>query len=131
MAKTFFTERDIEDLVHQGKDSLLINDDVVLTDLAYEKARVLGVTLLRDFDHVPCAPVRPYLTKKQEKAAPADVARNILQSIDWQKEEHPATAEEDALHQRIRSAVLAQVGDIDPVLLDRIIQRVLVNLGLR
>jgi hypothetical protein len=46
MPKTFYTEIDIEDMVKRGTLSLEINDNVVLTDLAYEKANRLGVKLI-------------------------------------------------------------------------------------
>ena len=45
-SKTFYTQRDIEDLVAQGTTSLTLNDDVVLTDVARERAAELGLTLL-------------------------------------------------------------------------------------
>ena len=57
--KKFYTDKDIEELFHNGVKSLQVNDDVVLTDLAFEKARTLG--LLAD-DSPPAAPVRPYLS---------------------------------------------------------------------
>jgi len=47
MAKVFYTERDIEDLHARGVTSLDVHDDVVLTDLARERALKLGVRLLR------------------------------------------------------------------------------------
>ena len=43
--KTFYTERDIEDRVQAGVSELEIDDDVVLTDLAREKATALGLRL--------------------------------------------------------------------------------------
>ncbi len=42
MAKTFITERDIEDMARRGELSLTVHDDVVLTELAFEKAQKLG-----------------------------------------------------------------------------------------
>ena len=60
MSKKFYTDKDIEELFHNGVKSLQVNDDVVLTDLAFEKARALG--LLAD-DSPPAAPVRPYLSE--------------------------------------------------------------------
>jgi L-fuculose-phosphate aldolase len=49
MAKTFYTDRDIEELVEKGATSLIINDsNVVLTDLAYEKANKLGLRLINN-----------------------------------------------------------------------------------
>jgi hypothetical protein len=47
MAKTFYTERDIEDLHARGVTSIDVHNDVVLTDLARERALKLGVRLAR------------------------------------------------------------------------------------
>ena len=47
MAKVFYTERDIEDLHARGVTSIDVHDDVVLTDLARERAVKLGVRLAR------------------------------------------------------------------------------------
>lgn len=47
MPKTFYTDHDIEDLVNEGATSLSIDgDNVVLTDLAFEKAKKLGLKLI-------------------------------------------------------------------------------------
>ncbi|HRA66109.1 MAG TPA: hypothetical protein PL187_08820 [Caldilinea sp.] len=51
MAKTFYTERDIEDLHARGATSIEVHDDVVLTDLARERALKLGVWLERVKPH--------------------------------------------------------------------------------
>ena len=68
MPKEFYTERDIEDMVKRGILSLEINDNVVLTDLAYEKANRLGMQLVRDKpDNPPAAPVRPYIAQQQSR----------------------------------------------------------------
>jgi hypothetical protein len=64
MAKTFYTDHDIEDMVKRGVMSLALNDNIVLTDLAYEKAGRLGVSLISPTAYTPpAAPVRPYLSK--------------------------------------------------------------------
>lgn len=47
MTKIFYTERDIEDLHARGVTSIDVHDDVVLTDLARERALKLGVRLAR------------------------------------------------------------------------------------
>jgi len=118
MPKTFYTEHEIEDLAKQGVSSLVVTDDVVLTDLAREKARRLGVQLLREDDKPPSAPERPYIAKaiaprpaaaSQPKAAPANKAE---------------------LQTRVRAAVMAQLGEsVDAKLLDTIITRVLNSIG--
>ena len=47
MAKTFYTERDIQDLADREVKSLDVGDDIVLTDSARELAHKLGLRLLR------------------------------------------------------------------------------------
>ena len=47
MPKTFYTERDIIDLVNRGETSLEVNDDVVLTDNARDMALKRGMRLIR------------------------------------------------------------------------------------
>ena len=69
MKKTIYTDRDIEDLVKNGTTSLSIGDcDVILTDLAYEKAQRLGLKLLKENADVDLPAV----------AVQSDLGRNIL-----------------------------------------------------
>ena len=47
--------------------SLALNDNIVLTDLAYEKARRLGMSLVSPQASMPpAAPVRPYLSQEDQ-----------------------------------------------------------------
>jgi hypothetical protein len=116
MAKQFFTERDIEDMAARGVLTLTVSDEVVLTDLAYEKAECLGVKLIQPHPQRPGAPVRPYLAEPVALASAHQVKGEVLA--------------DEALRQRIRSAVRAKFGDeIDPQLLEKIITRVLDNIG--
>ena len=129
MPKTFYTERDIEDMVQQGISSLTLDDNAVLTDLAYTRARQLGIELLSENDKPPAAPERPYIAqpaqktvkKMMKKAAPPpgrSVARNLPPSNN------------DGLHERIHVAVGAKLGtSVDAKLLDVIIKRVLRNIN--
>jgi hypothetical protein len=43
MAKTFYTERDIDDLHARGVTSIDVNDNIVLTDLARERMFKYGM----------------------------------------------------------------------------------------
>jgi len=126
MPKEFYTERDIVDLVKRGVTSLEVNDDVALTQLAYEKARVLGVNLVRDKpDNPPGAPVRPYIAQSPRKPASSAIAPVESGS-------KPVPKDSPDLQQRIRSAVVARLGtQVDANLLDVIIQRVLTSTGAR
>ncbi len=47
MPKTFYTERDIIDLVQRGVTTLEVNDDVVVTDLARDEALKRGLQLVK------------------------------------------------------------------------------------
>lgn len=138
MPKEFYTERDIEDMVKRGITSLEINDQVVLTDLAYEKANRLGMRLVRDRpDNPPAAPVRPYLAGQQPARSSASADTSYHAPIQRApggsgQAASPAAADEAELHQRIRSAVIARLGSqVDANLLDVIITRVLQTTGIK
>jgi hypothetical protein len=123
MPKEFYTEKDIEDLVKRGILTLEVNDNVALTDLAYEKANRLGVKLVQARpDTPPAAPVRPYVSQPARSAA-------VLPASAAPASSRPADGD---LHGRIRSAVIARLGNqVDPALLDVIIQRVLKSTGVK
>jgi hypothetical protein len=119
MPKQFFTERDIEDLARRGEMSLRVTDDVVLTELAYERAERLGVKLVQAHDTPPAAPVRPYLSQASASSPCEKCGKENCN-------------DEEELRQRIRDAVKAKLGNqIDPALLETIITRVLNNVGVK
>ena len=116
MAKVFYTERDIEDLARQGVKSLVVDDNTVLTELAREKARRLGVALAGEQDSRPSsAPARPYLSTPSPASAPMA--------------SKPLPAKDD-LESRVYSSVKARLGgQVDDALLKTIVQRVIKGLG--
>lgn len=117
MAKRFFTERDIEEMAARGDMTLEVGDDVVLTELAYEKADQLGVRLVQAHQLPPAAPVRPYLA---QGGATCPACRDAQPTDDGN------------LRQRIRDAVATRLGNqVDPALLETIITRVLNNVGMK
>jgi len=110
MPKEIYTERDIVDLVNQGVSSLVITDDVVLTDLAWEKAKKLGFKLIQENDAPPPVPIRPYLNKELRNQSAPKEPRN----------------QQSEMKKKVSDAVIARLGkDVDPVLLDNVIERVL------
>jgi len=131
MPKTFYTERDIVDLVNQGVKSLIVDDDVVLTDLAYEKARRLGLELLRERDQPPAAPVRPYIAN-----SPSPTARNTSKASAMTLPNTASSgpvqslAPNDDLQQKVFKAAQARLGNsVDPKLLEKIVQRVIKSIS--
>jgi len=121
MPKEFYTERDIEDMFKRGVMSLTATENVVLTELAYEKANRLGMKLVRTQpDNPPSAPVRPYIS--QTNPAASKPAMSQL----------PVEKPEMDLQTRIRDAVVARMGtQVDAQLLDVIIQRVIQSTGVK
>ena len=119
MGKVFYTERDIDDLAANGKRSLIVNDDTVLTDLAYEKAKRLGVEILQPNDAPPSAPIRPYINKTSPKPKQPLPKPQISSDI-------------EAIRKNVKSAVRTRLGNkVSEELLDRIIDRVAAELGLK
>lgn len=121
MPKTFYTERDIEDLNARGITSLVVTDEVVVTDLGRERAMKLGMELVREKakDAPPSAPVRPYIAKQTSPSAAAKPAST------------PSPAESKGeIEQRVVSAVKARLGDsVDAKLLETIVKRVIDSVG--
>jgi hypothetical protein len=132
MPKTFYTERDIEDLARRGVISLVEDDDVVLTDIAREKAMRLGIEIVHQYDQPPSAPQRPYITAMVSPiAARTGSGAETPGSTGQTPLSRPSTSSDD-LFEKVRSEVIARLGDsVDPQLLDTIIRRVLQNVGLK
>ena len=108
MAKIFYTERDIDDLFNSGTRSLQVTDDVVLTELAYEKAKRLGLQLVTDrADTPPAAPVRPYIANGNPAAPAKPTVASVAPAI---AQPHPAQSQPRVLpiEERIRSASIGE-----------------------
>jgi hypothetical protein len=123
MAKTFYTDKDIEELFNNGTKALRVDDNVALTDLAYEKAKRLGLHLVFDgVESPPTAPIRPYLSDVKPRSASRQVKSDPVSQASTQPD----------IENRIRSAVIAKLGNqMDAKLLDNIIHRVVKATGLK
>jgi hypothetical protein len=142
MPKEFYTEKDIEDLFQRGIRSLQVTENVVLTELAYEKANRLGLQLISNgADNPPAAPVRPYLSEMQTPrptptvapVTPARVTQPTLTPALREASQWGSQRERGKdIEKRIRSAVIARLGNqVDAKLLDNIIHRVVKGIGLK
>jgi hypothetical protein len=132
MPKEFYTEKDIEDLFNRGIKSLQITENVVLTELAYEKAKRLDFQLITDrAENPPAAPVRPYLSEPPRPTAQAQpTAAPVPPMVASQPNPTPPNVSD--VEKRIRSAVIARLGNqVDAKLLDNIIHRVVKGVGLK
>jgi len=110
MPKIFYTERDIADMKARGLTSIDVTDNVVLTDLALERAMRYEMKINRvEYS----APKRRYSPSVNTYAA-------------YQRETPRESASDAELKQRIKSAVLTKLdGQVDGALLDAVITRVL------
>jgi hypothetical protein len=150
MPKEFYTEKDIEDLFQRGVRSLQVTENVVLTELAYEKAKCLDFQLIMDrADNPPAAPVRPYISEQPTPRhvttigpatptmSPSIPASSALPAGSLRSQSPGAlpgarVEEQSDVEARIRSAVIARLGNqVDATLLDNIIHRVVKSVGLK
>jgi hypothetical protein len=131
MPKEFYTEKDIEDLFNRGIRSLRVTENVVLTELAYEKAQRLDFQLITDrADNPPAAPVRPYISEQQTRRPVPTI--NAAAPVAEPAPKPTAAQAESDIENRIRSAVIARLGNqVDAKLLDGIIHRVIKGVGLK
>ena len=113
MPKIFYTERDIDDMKARGINSIDVTDNVVLTDLAVERAFKHGIKINRMEQSPPQASYSPSVNTYAAYAREAPLP----------------SASDVGLKQKIKSAVLARLnGQVDEALLDAVITRVLAGM---
>ena len=107
MPKIFYTERDIDEMKARGVTSIDLTDNVVMTDLALERAMRYEIKINRVEHAAPQATYSPSVNLTASTVS------------------KPASSDAE-LRQRIKSAVLARLdGQVDGALLDAVITRVL------
>ncbi len=110
MPKIFYTEHDIDEMNSRGANSVDITDNVVITDLALERAMKYGMKVNR---HEQSSPKATYSSSV-----------NLVAT--YPRSESASGAE---LKQKIKSAVLAKLdGQVDVAILDAVISRVVSSL---
>jgi hypothetical protein len=113
MAKIFYTERDIDDLKARGVQSIDLTDNVVMTDLAVERAMKHGIKINRPEQSPPQVVYSPSVNTYA--AYPREAPRESMSDSE--------------LKQKIKSAVLARLnGQVDERLLDAVITRVIAGM---
>ena len=110
MARTFYTERDIEDLAKRGVQELEVNDGVYLTDLAREKMEQLGIrakaALPKTAAPVPAPSASP-------AAKPAASSGPLSE------------AEKQQVIETVKRGVIARLGPgVDATMVDTLVRRV-------
>jgi len=111
MAKIFYTERDIDEMKARGVMSIDITDNVVITDLALERAMKYEMKINR---------------ADSASAPKATLSTSVNLVAAYPRE---ASAGDLELKQKIKSLVLAKLGgQVDVALLDAVITRVLAGM---
>jgi len=111
MPKIFYTERDIDDMKARGVKSLDITDNVVITDLALERAMKFNMQINRT---------------DNASAPKASFSASVNLLAAYPRE---APVVDVDLKQKIKSLVLAKLnGQVDAALLDAVITRVLAGM---
>ena len=109
MSKIFYTERDIDDMKARGVTSVDITDNVVITDLALERAMRYDMKINR----------------ADSASAPKATFSGSVNAV-YPRETSTVDVE---LKAKIKSLVLAKLdGQVDAALLDAVITRVLAGM---
>ena len=113
MAKIFYTERDIDDMKARGVTSLDITDNVVITDLALERA------MRYEFR----------INRSDSASLPKATFSGSVNLVAAYPRDASTSATDVELKQKIKSLVLAKLnGQVDAALLDAVITRVLAGM---
>ena len=112
MAKIFYTEHDVDEMKARGATSIDVSDNVVMTDLALERALKYEMKINRaERGPAPQASFSPSVNLA------ASSVHSTVQKSDVE------------LRQKIRSLVVAKLdGQVDGALLDAVISRVLAGM---
>lgn len=112
MPKIFYTEQDVDDLNARGVTSIDVTDNVVLTDLAMERALKYDMKINRvERGSAPQASFSPSV----------NLAVSSVYTV--------AQKSNDELKEKIKSLVLAKLdGQVDTALLEAVITRVLAGM---
>ena len=106
MPKIFYTERDIDEMNTRGVGSVEITDNVVITELALERAMKHGMKINR-----------------AEQSSPKATFSSSVNLVGAYP--HETSSPDEGLKQKIKSAVLGKLdGQVDAALLDAVISRV-------
>ncbi|MBE0685249.1 MAG: hypothetical protein IH585_04540 [Anaerolineaceae bacterium] len=123
--------------------SLVLNDHIVLTDLAYEKARLLGMSLVSEHATIPpAAPVRPYLSQVNLTGERVRLTEVTGQTNPAKTHDHQGSAagflpsqpdtstDPYLLRLQLQQQIGVQFPNLDKALLNEMIERVLRRFGI-
>lgn len=111
MPKIFYTERDIDDMKARGVTSIDVTDNVVLTDLALERAMRYEMKINR---------------MESSSAPRAILSQSVNLAVSSVHTMASASSSDAELRRQVKAAVLAKLDSpVDDALLDAVIKRVM------
>lgn len=126
MARTFYTERDIEEMAKRGVTEIEVNDSVYLTDLAREMMDKLGIKRKVSGGQAASSSVlaSPDVANLHAQAAPtASASHNAPASGGL------SAAEKQEVTEKVKSGVIARLGPgVDTAVVEQIVKRVVEKL---
>jgi len=116
MARTFYTERDIEDLAKRGVTEIPVDDSVYITDSAIDLMDKLGIK--RKFKHAPPPASIPKSFDGASATKPPASTGDTL-----------TDAERQQVIEQVKSGVIARLGPgVDKTVVDQIVRKVVAKL---
>ncbi len=114
MSRTFYTERDIEDLAKRGVHELEVNDSVYITDLAREKMDQLGIK------------AKAALSKSAASTPASSAPSSATPSPKPAASNGPLSeAEKQQVIEKVKNGVIARLGPgVDVAMVDTLVRRV-------
>ncbi len=114
MSRTFYTERDIEDLARRGVKELEVNDTVYITDLGREKMEQLGIKAKATLSKSAAPAPAPTVPPSAPSAASPPASIGPL-----------SEAEKQQVIEKVKSGVIARLGPgVDVAMVDTLVRRV-------
>lgn len=123
MARTFYTERDIEDMAKRGVTEIVVDDSVYITDVARDMMDKLGIKRKVTNTNAASSVLKSPDVANLHKPAPASVPAPSIAK--------PAAngalsdSEKQEVIDKVKSGVIARLGGgVDGAVVDQIVRRV-------
>ncbi len=114
MSRTFYTERDIEDLAKRGVKEVEVNDSVYITDLGRERMEQLGIKAKAALSKSAAPSPAPSAPPAAPSQAKPPAAIGPL-----------SEAEKQQVIEKVKSGVIARLGPgVDVAMVDTLVRRV-------
>ncbi len=107
MPKTFITDSDIEIQAQLGNQKIFLDENTIITDLAFEKAKTLGIELIKQDGYTPpSAPIRPYINQTLQAAIKNEAQTLVNDPLQSIKNNDVLKFSQDSDENSLRTAII-------------------------